>query len=73
MTILCHIIRIVLTLLVQCLVMTMCRVTTERHRAEVRRAISDDRLAAIAGRFVFLILCVFGELFVNLHVVSVES
>lgn len=30
-----------------------CRITTERHRAEVRRAISDDRLAALAGWFVF--------------------
>ena len=30
----------------------MCRITTERHRAEVRRAVSDDRLAAIAGRLV---------------------
>ena len=29
------------------------RITTERHRAEVRRAISDDRLSAIAGWFVF--------------------
>jgi len=31
----------------------LCRITTERHRAEVRRAVSDDRLAAIAGWLVF--------------------
>ena len=34
----------------------LCRITTERHRAEVRRAISDDRLAAIADWSVFSVM-----------------
>ena len=31
-------------------------ISTERHRAEVRRAYSDDRLAIVAERYIYILL-----------------
>ena len=37
------------------LVFEIDSISTERHRAEVRRAYSDDRLAIVAERYILLI------------------